>query len=101
MKQQAIDAKDQAISGLDNKPEPDLVKAGQGMSNLATLREKYKNMFGEALTCLSKDGVKKEMKEETVKLLNPLITTFGWEELLPQPGPSLEPNPCLSLYRNC
>ncbi|MDD5224290.1 MAG: hypothetical protein PHE84_09880 [bacterium] len=98
MKPQAQGAMDKALSGLNNKPEPDLVKAGDGISVLAALRENFRGLFGQALTCLSTVGNKKNWKEDLVNLLKPMIT-FTDEELLNLPEPSLQPTPWLSIYR--
>lgn len=92
---EAEKARVQAEKGLGNN---DMVEAGKGIENIAILREIFKNLFGEALTCLAKAGTRKDWQGEVVNLIQPLVT-FSEEELLTLPEPSLEPTPWLSIYR--
>lgn len=91
----AVNAKAQAENGLSKN---DLVAVSNGIGILAALRESSKNLFGQALTCLSTTGSQKNWKEDVVNLLKPMIT-FSEEELLNLPEPSVEPTPWLSIYR--
>jgi len=88
----------------------DPAEAAKGIENLAVIRELSKNVFGQALTCLSTSATKKDWKNDVAELILPvLISLQGGQpqpggglqpgDLLNLPEPSLEPSPWLSLYR--